>query len=608
MKRETVPGFTIDAAHSRDLDDALWIEPAGDGVVLLVSIADVAEHVPIGSRADKAAAEMAFSRYRAHGRSKPMFSTEADFSLMPESDPQPVVTFCVTLDATGEPLDDFLPRLCRLDHRGRLCYAQVDAILCGQTESPLSDRLKQLDAFAERLLRGRRKHGALAIYDIEHGWATDEEGRVVPIGASAHRSNVIVQECMILVNRLAADWLAAQNQAAVFRNHDVRPEAKDGFDREATLAELDEIFCGASVEAIMALRSRIAQALKPAEYGAVPTGHYGLNVPNYTHATSPIRRYADLVNQRIIRSMVLGEKPPYTEAEIQAGASRINDTTQSSKVVTANRYKAAADRPARHALARGAHLQELPEAAFLRVITVASREGWFPEPFVDAVVKRGNTGLLKERDFYPVIFETDRGSLPEIQMPAYARLLAEAMEWFIKHPSSVVTVLRMAQGKDAIGTVQYEVSRGGLDNATVFTGKAEVRVGRRVVKSKAFRSTTKKGAQQGAAVILLARLLDLADPDVLEIPGALPADWPKEEKGSGNGSGKDNPVGALGEFAAQKGCDAPVYEYGLPEGPAHAPTVVCTCRLLGHERKGAGRSKKAAKQIASAEMVKRVLQ
>src|SRR5260370_1770186 len=275
-RRPQVSGMTIDAPHSRDLDDGIDVETTADGWLLHISITDVAAFVPTDSALDLEARRRAFTRYRATG-SDPMITrdlAEERASLI-EGEPRLAVTLRLPVHRDPFELRPAQPQLTIFTSRKRLSHAEVTGILRDKDHA-LQPMLSEAWQVAAMLLDARRRHGALAIYDLKRGWRTNEEGRLLRLGAGqANAGYVIVQEFMIAANQVLARWMLEHNVPVLFRNHTARVAADD---RETLFAEMMTALKNPEAD-LDTLSERVGLMINAADYGPTLKGHYGLNLP-----------------------------------------------------------------------------------------------------------------------------------------------------------------------------------------------------------------------------------------------------------------------------------------------------------------------------------------
>lgn len=343
-----VPTVTVDAASTRDIDDAIAvIPPTGDGALrLLVSIADVGAFVPEGSALDRDARARATSVYLA-GRVIPMFpdALSAEWiSLLPGED-RCCLTAEMRIDAEGNVTSvDVYRSLIR--SWARLTYDEVAGFLDKGEVSPAMEPARAVMPWFRtvssrlRLARTRRggveiaREEARIVYDPVTGTASSIEN-VPPTSAHA-----LIERCMVAANEAIATWLEARGVPAMFRVHDEpTPERVEALDEFATnfgiaagfggrlsplaLAAFDHQIAGMPSEA--AIRSVLLRTLGPARYTVTPAGHFGLAAPRYLHFTSPIRRYADLVVHRLVARYLDGERAwTPNDPAIEALARHVN--------------------------------------------------------------------------------------------------------------------------------------------------------------------------------------------------------------------------------------------------------------------------------------------
>lgn len=334
------PFVTIDPATARDHDDALCVEPVGSGGFRLwVAIADVAAFVPEGSAIDREALRRGNSIYFPD-RAIPMLPERLSgdlCSLRPDVDRLAWVAELVVAAGGKVREKDFYPAVIR--SRARLVYEEVADVMEGRSDGGFAreivEQLRELARATAVLRRHREAAGALELDLPEPDIVFGPDGGVADIVAHprtlAHRA---VEDAMLAANRAVAEALAASGLPAIYRNHEP-PLPQD----EAALRELFETF-GLSADASRGRRRArgsatagdaaeagpgwIAAALKQAHgrsferlvnqtvlramtqarYGADCRGHFALAFSHYTHFTSPIRRYSDLVVHRALQQLV----------------------------------------------------------------------------------------------------------------------------------------------------------------------------------------------------------------------------------------------------------------------------------------------------------------
>ena len=325
-----VPLVTIDGEDARDFDDAVYCEPSrvgrGKGWRLLVAIADVSHYVESGGVIDVDAYERATSVYFPR-RVIPMLPEKLSnglCSLNPE-----VERLCMVCDmlitATGEiHAYQFYPAVMR--SHARLTYTEVAAIL-SNTRGPEAARhsqrigdLEHLHDVYRGLLQARQLRGAVDFETTETQIVCDDSGRIekiVPrVRTEAHR---LIEEAMLAANVCSADFILQSKHAALFRVHEGPTPEK----RETLANYLKALGLGLSIsdnpspgqyQAIaqatkerpdaQQIHSMLLRSMQQAIYTPTNSGHFGLAFEAYTHFTSPIRRYPDLLVHRVIKAIL----------------------------------------------------------------------------------------------------------------------------------------------------------------------------------------------------------------------------------------------------------------------------------------------------------------
>jgi len=325
-----VPLVTIDGEDARDFDDAVYCETSrvgrGKGWRLLVAIADVSHYVESGGVIDVDAYERATSVYFPR-RVIPMLPEKLSnglCSLNPE-----VERLCMVCDmlitATGEiHAYQFYPAVMR--SHARLTYTEVAAIL-SNTRGPEAARhsqrisdLEHLHDVYRGLLQARQVRGAVDFETTETQIVCDDSGRIekiVPrVRTEAHR---LIEEAMLAANVCSADFILQSKHAALFRVHEGPTPEK----RETLANYLKALGLGLSIsespspgqyQAIaqatkerpdaQQIHSMLLRSMQQAIYTPTNSGHFGLAFEAYTHFTSPIRRYPDLLVHRVIKAIL----------------------------------------------------------------------------------------------------------------------------------------------------------------------------------------------------------------------------------------------------------------------------------------------------------------
>jgi ribonuclease R len=325
--------FTIDPADARDFDDALSFKRLENGNIEVgVHIADVSYYVRPGSAMDKEALKRSNSVYLVD-RVVPMLPEQLSnmaCSLRPNED-KFSFSAVFEMDEEGKVYNQWFGKTVIHSDR-RFSYEEAQEIIEGK-DGDYQQEILVLDKIAKILRKARLKHGALNIESEEMRFKLDEKGHPVEViiktSKDAHK---LIEEFMLLANKYVAKFVAEPRKGHdpvpfVFRVHDKPDVAKiavfnvfiDKFGYKLDFVHEDKIAQSInklltdirltneySLISTMAIRS-----MAKATYETTNIGHYGLAFDFYTHFTSPIRRYADLVVHRILQEELTTKKHRY---------------------------------------------------------------------------------------------------------------------------------------------------------------------------------------------------------------------------------------------------------------------------------------------------------
>jgi ribonuclease R len=318
-----LPLVTIDGETARDFDDAVFCRPEGKGFRLWVAIADVSHYVAHGGALDLDARERGNSVYFPR-RVIPMLPEELSnglCSLNPGVD-----RLCMACEMSIGPRGEikqyeFYPAV--MHSHARLTYTAVAAALGddpGAVAPDLLPHLRELYKLFHVLVKARKQRGAIDFETVETRMDFDEQGkirRIVPVERNdAHR---LIEECMLAANVCASDILQAHEHPALYRIHE-GPTPEKLSDLREFLREFglhlgggDEPHAKDYARLLEQTRGRpdyqllqtvLLRSLQQAVYSPENVGHFGLAYEAYTHFTSPIRRYPDLLVHRAIKAVL----------------------------------------------------------------------------------------------------------------------------------------------------------------------------------------------------------------------------------------------------------------------------------------------------------------
>ena len=319
-----LPLVTIDGETARDFDDAVYAEKSGKGFRLIVAIADVSHYVRPGDALDVDARTRSTSVYFPR-RVIPMLPEELSngiCSLNPDVD-----RLCMVCDmqisARGKVKKyQFYPAVMR--SQTRFTYTQVWQLLSEGGEHPRKPQLETLYALFQQLLAQRKKRGAVDFDTVETQMLFNEQGKIdkiVPVVRNdAHR---LIEECMLAANVCSAEFILKHEHKCLFRVHEgPTPEKLENLRRFLNVSGLtlgggDKPTTKDYAELADRVRERpdasmiqtmLLRSMQQAVYQPENLGHFGLSYEAYTHFTSPIRRYPDLLVHRTIKAILAGKK------------------------------------------------------------------------------------------------------------------------------------------------------------------------------------------------------------------------------------------------------------------------------------------------------------
>jgi len=322
-----LPLVTIDGEDAKDFDDAVYARPLdGESWELVVAIADVSHYVDRGTGLDREAFQRGNSVYFPE-RVVPMLPEVLSNGICSLNAHVDRLCFaCIMqISGAGEVIDYRFETAVMRSH-ARLTYNQVAAALLDDDAEALGDvrdllpQIRDLHELSQLLNRRRTEQGSIELELPETRIVFDEERKIQRIEPTerndAHR---LIEECMLAANICAADFLAARKGPAIYRVHE-QPDGEKIEDARAFLAEFGLILRGGKeptpkdfaqvVEQCEdepfshVVQVTLLRSLKQAEYSVDLSGHFALGFHRYTHFTSPIRRYPDLMVHRLIKQRI----------------------------------------------------------------------------------------------------------------------------------------------------------------------------------------------------------------------------------------------------------------------------------------------------------------
>lgn len=329
-----LPLVTIDGETAKDFDDAVFCERSGKGFRLVVAIADVSHYVRDGDAIDVDARERGTSIYFPR-RVIPMLPEELSnelCSLKPNVDRLCMVCELQVTAHGAITHYEFYPAV--MHSRARLTYTQVwewlSAPASAKTEEAkaLLPHMQNLYALYHAFAGARATRGAIDFDTVELALEFDDFGKITRIvPAPRNDAHKLIEECMLAANVCTAEFLAKHEHPGLYRVHEGPPPDKLTALRDFLKTSALQLGGGRSpatsdyARLLDQIRDRpdfallqtvLLRSLSQAQYRPDNEGHFGLAYDAYTHFTSPIRRYPDLVVHRVVKAILAGKR--YTPA------------------------------------------------------------------------------------------------------------------------------------------------------------------------------------------------------------------------------------------------------------------------------------------------------
>ncbi len=328
-----IPFVTIDGQSTKDMDDALYAKRTEDGnFELTIAIADPTAYISPDDEMDKVARERGFTIYLP-GRNIPMLPRELADELcsLVEGEERPAICCTVSVDKDGVISDHIHFFAANIKSHARLVYDHVSDWLENgtsdhwQPEDEIAQVVRNLYDFSLARANWREQHAVVFPDRPDYRFELSEDNDVIAIHSDMRRSaNRLVEEAMITANICAGQILKGSFNAGVFNTHSgfkedklkdvvelVNPENDTRFTTESisTLEGFSELRRWLGNQETTYLDNRIRKYQAYSEISNQPDAHFAMGLPVYATWTSPIRKYGDMINHRLLKAHIMG-KPP----------------------------------------------------------------------------------------------------------------------------------------------------------------------------------------------------------------------------------------------------------------------------------------------------------
>lgn len=545
---------TVDNASTRDIDDGMWMEKQGDDVHIVIAIADPTRLVAIDSTEDASARLLGSTIYvrdQAVRKMLPPRISEEEGSLVAGRRRKAFVMDIVL----GQDMEvrAFELHRCMVKVAHRLSYEDIPDILQQQAHAlrPMVGLAAQIGRL---LLQKRRQAGALALYDLTRLLLTDEDGRLVQLSrADEMVGHIIVQELMVLTNTLMAGYMLSHSIPGIFRNHEPSSAAPPADE----LARTIEVWMQSKVFDAENVQAQFALVVGKAHYSAYAKGHFALAIGCYGHFTSPLRRYADLINLRQVRAHLKSQALPYDTEQLNSLAQDLNEAMERRKLERTQGFKDVVTRTATLALERN-RLTHLADHELAKAVKLAHAAGELPEGLSTELVRRLDYAIATDKLTDALVMEVPGKLWPD-------SLKAAFLNWMLLNPARSMHIVNHGAQTGAFKDMTITPAGEG----TSFTAQVRFHTTEGLQVQASGAGARKKDAEQNAANGAVAQFLGLSVVDGAVNSRALEAAAPVA----------GNPKGALLELCQKCGWDMPTFE-GMGKGPSHAMLFSATVKLI----------------------------
>lgn len=344
----SLPFITIDGKTAQDFDDAIYVSAHPTGWILYVAIADVSYYVKQGSAMDKEAYHRGNSTYFPNF-TIPMLPDKLSNHLCSLKPNEDRLTFVAEIhfNQLGEKeKTKFYEAV--IHSQARLTYGEAQDII-EQNESqnsPVFKNVLNAGKLARQLLKQRLKKHFINLEIPETEVKLNSLGEPVDISQSRRLfSHQLIEELMLAANKAVAEYLQSNKTPSLYRIHDPPKSESLKFlelftrnlglktaltspDLQKKISSLIKQFSNHALSEVV--QTLVLRSLSQAAYSSLNKKHFGLNATHYTHFTSPIRRYSDLMIHRILKALLIKQAPPYKRQDLESIATMTSACEQRS--------------------------------------------------------------------------------------------------------------------------------------------------------------------------------------------------------------------------------------------------------------------------------------
>lgn len=303
-ERPKVKGVTIDVSNTKTFDDAFWLEWDRTRFYLQVSISDPTSTIPLDSPLE----QMAFHKATTNPRKAifPKKMVRKHFSLTTHQ-PRPALTIFIELSRNNARIQNYVVQETLITSQRNICPTDINKIAINNRD-PLKDMMVQARKLGKRIMQVRKGR----VFNDERSPEKGYQLQPNALTKGILSGDKVLMQVMILANELMARFLQQKHLMALFRNQ-VLSDVFQEIPEQTVVDESSEVF---------GLRKKAKGNVS--YYHPINRGHVALQSPGYIQFTSPLRKYPDFLNHRIIRSALYDHEPPYSFPRLLEISTQVN--------------------------------------------------------------------------------------------------------------------------------------------------------------------------------------------------------------------------------------------------------------------------------------------